>query len=183
MMKIVIAIMIGVLLLGCSIKSKGYYLLDGTKPVPRQAKLHKSIGIENITLPRYFNQANVAIKEGENRISFISNAAWVSNMNEHLTAVLISYLKRYFNTSDIYLYPWDVSGSVDKKVHIMIESFIFSGREIVLDASWEIADKKGKKLAQFFHIKIPSSRKTEIIVKQMDIAFSKLEEAIAKSLL
>ncbi len=174
--------MIGVFLLGCSIRSKGYYLLEGAKNVQTKRHLNQSIGIENITLPRYFNQANVAIKEGENRISFISNAAWVSQMNEHLTGVLISYLKHYFNTSDVYLYPWDVSRGVDKKVHIMIESFIFSGREVVLDASWEIVDKRGKKVAKFFHTKVPSSSDTKEIVKQMDVAFSQFEEAIARSL-
>ncbi len=181
-MKIVIAIMIGVLLIGCSIRSKGYYLLDGKQSVQTHTGLNHSIGVENITLPRYFNQASVAIKEGGNRVSFISNANWVSNMNEHLTTVLITYLKHYFNSSDIYLYPWDVSKGVDKKVRIFIENFIFVDNEIVLDASWEIVDKKGKKVAKFFHTKIPSSRKTETIVKQMDVAFSKFEEAIAKSL-
>ncbi len=173
--------MIGVFLLGCSIRSKGYYLLDGAQNVQTHRHLNHSIGIENITLPRYFNQANVAIKESENRISFISNASWVSNMNEHLTTVLISYLKHYFNASDVYLYPWDVSRGVDKKVRITIENFIFANNEIILDASWEITDKKGKKVAKFFHTKIPSASKTKEIVKHMDVAFSKLEEAIAKS--
>ena len=182
MMKTVIAIMIGMLVTGCSIRSKGYYLLDGAQNVSAHTHLKYSVGIENITLPRYFNQASVAIKEGKNRVSFRANASWVSNMNEHLTTVLISYLKHYFHTSDIYLYPWDVSRGVDKKVRVTLENFIYHDKQIILDASWEIVDQKGEKMAKFFHIKVPSSSETKDIVAHMDEAFSALEMAIAKSL-
>ncbi len=174
--------MIGVILLGCSIRSQSYYLLEGTKNVQETRSLKQSVGIENITLPRYFDQANVAIKEGKNRISFLSSAHWVSHMNEHLTGVLISYLKHLFHTTDIYLYPWDVSKGVDKKVRIKIENFIYFDKYVHLDASWEIVDKKGKKVAKFFHTKVSSSNNTKDIVRQMDVAFSAFEEAIAKSL-
>jgi uncharacterized lipoprotein YmbA len=167
---------------GCSIRTKSYYLLDGTKEVAQQASLKGSVGIETIILPRYFSQSNVAIKSGENRVSFIAQAHWVSNMNEQLTSLLITYLKRYFKTTDVYLYPWDVSKDVTRKVRIKIENFIYHDKRVILDASWEIAQKGGKKVAKFFHIEVPSTDKIDDIVKEMDEAFSKLELAVAKSL-
>ncbi len=181
-MRIIIAIMIGAILAGCSIRSKSYYLLEGNKEIKKSRHLSKRVGIETIMLPRYFEQANVAIKEGTNRIIFLSSAHWVSDMNAHLTGVLIAYLKQRFATTDIYHYPWDVSKNVDTKVRIKIENFIYHDKAVHLDASWEISDKSDKKEAKFFHIKVPSTSDTDDIVKQMDNAFSKLEEAIAKSL-
>lgn len=174
--------MITVLLLGCSIRSKSYYLLDGKEDVTQITKDIGSVGIENISLPRYFNQNSVALKEGENRVIFLSQAHWVSNMSEHLTGVLISYLKRRFNTTDIYLYPWDVTKKVEKRVTVKIENFIYHDKHVVLDASWEITAKDGTKTAKFFKTKVASSRETSAIVKHMDEAFSELEESIAKSL-
>ena len=182
MMRIVVSIMIALLMAGCSIRSKSYYLLDGQEESEKKATIVSSVGIENITLPRYFEQSNVALKRGENQVTFISKAHWVSNMNEHLTGVLISYLKRYFNTTEIYLYPWDVSHKVARKVIIKVENFIYHDKNIFLDASWEISEKGGRKTAQFFHTKVPSSADTDAIVKHMDEAFSALEVAIAKSL-
>ena len=179
---VITLIMIGILAAGCSIRSKSYYLLDGNKEVQQSSqKLRGSIGIETMTLPRYFNQSSVAIKEGENRVIFLPRANWVSNMDEHLTDVLIGYLKRYFNTTDIYLFPWDVSQKVEKKVAIKIENFIYTKGKIFLNASWEIS-QNGTKSAKFFQLALPSKSDSDSIVKQMDKAFSKLEEAIAKSL-
>lgn len=181
MKKIIVVIMIALLVAGCSIRSKSYYLLDGKKELKQVAKLSGNVGIETIALPRYFNQSSVAIKEGENRVVFLPRANWVSDMDEQMTGVLISYLKRYFNATDIYLFPWDVSKKVTKKVTIKIENFIYEKGEIVLDASWEIATG-GQKTAKFFHIKVPSKSDSDDIVKHMDKAFSALQEAIAKSL-
>ncbi len=182
MMRLLTAIMIGLLLVGCSIRTKSYYLLEGAKEVSGQQSLRGSIGVENIILPHYFNQSNIALKSGENKVSFISTAHWVSDMNEQLTSVLISYLKRYFHTTNVYLFPWDVSKKVSKKVTIRIENFIYHDKAVILDASWEIASNKGGKEAKFFHVKVPSSDNVDDIVKQMDKAFSALEQAIAKSL-
>ena len=181
MKRVIVVIMIALLVAGCSIRSKSYYLLDGNKEVKSLAKLSGSVGIETITLPRYFNQSSVAMKEGHNRVVFLPHANWVSNMDEHLTGVLISYLKRYFNATDIYLFPWDVSKKIERKVAIKIENFIYEKGEIHLDASWEIA-KDGQKIAKFFHISVPSKSDSEKIVKHMDEAFSALQVAIAKSL-
>ena len=182
MKKIYSVIMIAMLLAGCNIRSKSYYLLDGKTNNVQTSPISHSIGIETISLPRYFNQSSVAIKEGENRVTFLPRANWVSDMDEHLTGVLISYLKRYFHSTDVYLFPWDVSKNVEKKVTIKIENFIYHDKHIDLQASWEITDRNGKKVAKFFHTKVPSSADTDEIVKQMDKAFSALEVAIAQSL-
>jgi uncharacterized lipoprotein YmbA len=182
MKKIFSLIMISVLFAGCSIRSKSYYLLDGATHNVQTRSLKESVGIETIALPRYFNQSSVAIKSGENRVTFLPRANWVSEMDAYLTGVLIGYLKRYFHSTDIYLFPWDVSKGVDKRVHIKIDNFIYHDKFVELDASWEISDKHGHKVAKFFHKKVPSTSDTDDIVKQMDTAFSALELAIAQSL-
>ena len=182
MKKIFAIIMISLLVAGCSIRSKSYYLLDGQKHNVQSASLGASVGIEVLKLPRYFNQSSVAVKEGENKVTFLPRSNWVSDMDEHLTGVLITYLKRYFNSTDIYLFPWEVNKKVTHKVSIKIENFIYHDKHIELDASWEISQEDGSKVARFFHAKVPSSRDTDEIVKQMDKAFAALELAIAGSL-
>lgn len=182
MQKMMIAIMIALLAAGCSIRSKSYYILDGKRDNIETKTLDKSIGIETIVLPHYFDQSAVAVKTGNNKIAFLPNAIWVSDMDAHLTDVLISYLKRYFHSTNVYLYPWDVSKKIDQKVHIKIDNFIYHDKMIELDASWEITTADGRKKAHFLHIKVPSDAQTDAIVKQMDEAFSKLELAVAESL-
>lgn len=182
MKKIYIAIMIAALLVGCSIRSKSYYLLDGKRDNVQTKSLQGKVGVQVISLPHYFNQSSVAIKEGDNRVTFLPNANWVSDMDEHLTEVLISYLKRYFHSTDVYLYPWDVSMGIDQRVSIKIENFIYHDKAVELDASWEITHKDGSKVAKFFHTKVPAASDTNDIVKQMDKAFSALEQVIAQSL-
>lgn len=170
------------LLTGCSIRSKSYYILKGDKQILQVHPFKGAIGIEKMTLPRYFNQSNLALKAGDNKVVFLSKAHWVSDMDEDLTGVLISYLKRYFNTTDIYLYPWDIRKNLTKKVALKIEEFIYHDGAVVLDASWEITNLKGEGKAQFFHISVPSKKESDSVVKSMDKAFGKLEDAIAKSL-
>jgi len=48
--------MITLLVQGCSIRSKSYYLLDGDKEVKKEAKLAGSVGIETMYSepPLYF---------------------------------------------------------------------------------------------------------------------------------
>jgi uncharacterized lipoprotein YmbA len=179
--------MIAVLLLGCSARSKSYYILDGMQDVSQEGEKterveQQSIGIESILLPRYFQHNHIAIQEAEHRISFDGDASWMEDMNAHLTKAMIGYLKHYFNSADIHLYPWDTGSDMDKRVRIMIEHFIFFDGAIVLDASWEIRDKQGHKVVKFFHTKVPSSSDIEEIVKQMDVSFSQLEVQVAKSL-
>ena len=174
--------MISAIWTGCSIRTKSFYLLEGAQQIEKHAVLRGSVGIENIILPRYFRQGNIALKEDAHKVSFLSGAHWVSDMNEQLTSALISYLKHYFKSTDIYLYPWDVSQNVTRKVSIRVENFIYHDKQVHLDASWEIKSKDGIKVAKFFHLSLPSSSDTDSIVKQMDVAFSKLEAAIAKSL-
>jgi uncharacterized lipoprotein YmbA len=180
-MKYLLFLVFGIFMVSCSIKSKSYYLLEGDKSIMQTHKGGGVIGIETVELPRYFNQNNLAIKEGKNKVSFTSQAHWISDMDEHLTSVLVAFLKRYFNTTDIYLYPWDVKKNINKKVDLKIENFIYQDGKVVLDASWEISIGTSNK-AKFFHTSVVSKQDSDSIVKSMDKAFGKLEKEIAKSL-
>ena len=181
MKKFIIYTIIAIFTFSCSIKSKSYYMLEGYKKIVQTHKLTNRIGVKKITLPRYFNQNSLAIKKGENRVVFIDSANWISDMDEQLTSVLIDFLKRYFNSTDIYLYPWEGGKKIDKIVNIKINSFIYDGKEVILDATWEIVDKDRSK-ARFFKTKVASKNSPDDIIKAMDRAFAKLQIAIARSL-
>ena len=180
-MRKIILFLTTLLFLGCSIKSSSYYLLEGDKNIVSTHPFSGAIGVNVIELPRYFNQNNLAVKEGENRVYFINQAHWISDMDEHLTKALVAYLKRYFNTTDIYLYPWDVKKNVTKRVDLKIENFIYDGKDVILDASWEI-DSNGKSKAKFFHTFVEAKNDPDSIVKSMDKAFAKLQEQVARSI-
>jgi len=180
-MKKIMIFLVGLFFVGCSIKSNSYYLLEGDKNIVQTHSFSGAIGVNIVELPRYFNQNNLAVKEGSNKVYFINQAHWISDMDEHLTKVLVAYLKRYFNTTDIYLYPWDVKKNVSKRVDIKIENFIYDGKNVVIDASWEI-DQKGASKAKFFHTFVEAKNDPDSIVKSMDKAFSKLQEQVARSL-
>jgi len=180
-MKIFITILIAVIFSGCSIKSKSYYILEGGKQIVQVHPDNGTIGIEKIELPRYFEQNNLAIKKGANKIIFLDKAHWVSDMDEQLTSVLIAYLKRYFNTTKIFYYPWEAKKNLSKIVSIRIENFIFQDDKVVLEVSWEI--KTGSKsIAKFFKTQVPSDANADNIVKAMNKAFGELQLQIARSL-
>jgi len=181
MKKFIIYTIIAIFAFSCSIKSKSYYMLEGTKKIVQTHKLPYSIGIKKITLPRYFNQNTLAIKEGENRVVFIDNATWISDMDEQLTSVLIDFLKRYFNTTNIYLYPWEGGKKIKKIVNLKINSFIYDGQYVNLDATWEIIGKTNPQ-AKFFKTRIESKNSPDDIIKAMNKAFGELQIQIARSL-
>jgi len=180
-MKYLLFLIVVILFEGCSIKSKSYYMLEGDKTIVAVHKSIRSVGVEKIELPRYFSQNDLAIKQGKNRVFFIQNAQWISDMDEHLTQILISYLKRYFNTTDIYYYPWEVKKKIYKIVHIRIDDFIYENGSVILDASWEIKSNS-KSEAKFFKTSIKAKNSSDEIVKAMDKAFGRLEKQIAMSL-
>ncbi len=180
-MKNLTLILILLMFIGCSIKSKSYYLLEGSKQIVQTHPKPATIGIKQIELPRYFDQNNLAIKKGDNRVVFIQDADWISDMDEHLTTVLIAYLKRYFNTTDIFLYPWESSKKIKKIVKIRIDNFIYESGKVTLDATWEI-DLNHTTKPKFFHTSVKSGSSSDEIVKAMNEAFSKLEKEIARSL-
>ena len=180
-MKIFITILIAVIFSGCSIKSKSYYLLEGDKQIVEVHPSSISVGVKKIELPKYFSQNSLAIKEGEHKIVFIQNANWVSDMDEQLTSVLIAYLKRYFNSTKIYYYPWEAKGKINKILSIRVENFIYENGYVVLEASWEIKEGRQSR-AKFFKTQVKSKNKNDDIVKAMDKAFGKLEKQIARSL-
>ncbi len=167
---------------GCSIKSKSYYLLEGSKKIVQVHKLHSTIGIKKITLPRYFNQNSLAVKEGSNKIVFLDSANWISDMDEQLTSVLIEYLKRYFNSTDIYLYPWESKKRISTIIDLHIDNFIYENGSVVLEASWEIR-KAARAKQRFFKTLVKSKKYPDNIVKAMDEAFGKLEKEVARSLI
>ncbi len=182
-MKTILLLCLTLIFSSCSIKSKSYYLLEGDKTILQTHPKPAVIGIAKIELPRYFNQNDLAVKASDNRVIFIQKANWISDMDEQLTTTLIRYLKRYFNTTDIFYYPWESEKKIQTIVKLRIENFIYQKQkgEVILDASWEIRGG-GHSKAKFFHTQIPSADDSDAIVKAMDKAFAKLELQIARSL-
>lgn len=171
------------MLAGCGATSSYYMLSVPTIPTKTYAALHKSIGVEKVTLPSYFDKRLLAVAHSSSQIRFHSSAVWAEDMNTGLTNRLIGYLQKTFHQPQVYAYPWDTHTQPELKVRVQVTRFIAQGDRVYLDANWEIANlQNNTHQAKLFSTSVKTGNNAENIVQAMDSAFSQLETQLAQGM-
>ncbi len=187
MFKIFYITIILMLLNGCSIRSKNYYILSDVRDIEpiKSSQNMPSIGVANIKLPQYLLKESIAIQEKSQKIIFSKNSLWGVKLDKELTNRLISYLQKRLNRPEVYNYPWGIKGEkVDVKLYLKISNFIAKNSIVYLDASWQLIDKNGDKKSYLFSQKLRSrSEDIKDIVYAMSKIFRALEEKIVLSMM
>ena len=141
------------------------------------------IGVEKVSVPEYLFKREIAIAKSNHQISLLPSATWAEDLDTGLTLRLISFLQKKFNQPNVYHYPWGTNKQPSHKVKVNISRFISQGKFVYLEASWEVENiHKNRTKSKLFSTKVPTDLTADSIVSSMDVAFSKLEEAIAKGL-
>jgi cholesterol transport system auxiliary component len=184
MMRPVLFFVIAVLFFAGCAGTSNYYVLSGPSTPERiYQKRAMSIGVEEISVPKYLFKREIAVAKSSHKIVFLSHAQWAEDLNDGLTRRLVGYLQHAFNNPNVHLYPWGVESQPRLRVKVAIMRFIAEGDRVYLDASWSIDDLKyGRKKSGLFSTSVPTEQDPESVVTAMDKAFSQLEAEVAGSI-
>jgi len=182
-MKNIFLIVIVFLFGACS--SKELYTLGDKIAIQKPIKENKEfIAVEKIELPTYFMDSQIYIKKNPYHLEKVEKANWISDMDVHLTNVLISYLQKAQNNPNIYPYPWSNINKIDKKIAVKITNFISYQNNIRLSATYEILDKQKQKTSNYFFNTQEKyeGKSIEKMIEAMEKAFFKLANNINQKL-
>jgi len=184
MKKIILTLSILIFIIGCSSKEL-YTLGDTTQNIKLKKDLNKEfIAVERIELPVYFMDSPIYKKSSPYHLKKIDNANWIGSIDEHLTNVLISYLQKSRNNPNIYPYPWSNIKKMDKKISVIITTFIAYKNIVTLKANYQILNKQKNKTSNyFFNTKEKFKGKSvEKMIEAMEKAYFKLAKKINEKL-
>ena len=170
-------------LTGCI--SSHYYILSNVPKLQHTyAQTHMRIGVEKVVVPEYLFKRQIAIAKSQSEVAFVSDGSWAEDVDTGLTTRLIGFLQKKFNQPNVHLYPWDTDTQPTKKVKVHISRFIAEGKDVSLDATWEVETMATHhSVSKLFHITLKAEdTSTSAIVKAMNNAFSHLENDIARAM-
>ncbi len=172
---------------GCSSHRIGGYLLqEPTLEIPPLGKIDLAIGVERIALPQYLKRGFVVYENDRGELVEERDAKWAVHLPDALTDRLIAYLQERLHSPRIYHYPWQTHSEPPLLLRVTIDRFIAHEGRLLLRAQWQLYDTKDRHLKSgIYRTTVPLSPrfKAQEIVEAMNLAFSRLEEEIARSIL
>jgi cholesterol transport system auxiliary component len=176
------SLMAALFFVGCAGTSNYYILSNPSTPERHYQKKHLSIGVEEVSVPKYLFKREIAVAKSSHQIVFLPHAQWAEDLNDGLTRRLVSYLQRTFKNPNVHLYPWGVESQPALRIKVAITRFIAEGNHVYLNANWLIEDlRHGRKKSGLFSTSVPVKQDPESIVDAMDSAFSQLEAEVASN--
>ena len=137
------------LLSGCVTTPGGdihYYLLTPTTPAaPSSARTNLSVGIGPVELPEYLSRPYIFTQTGNTQLKSHRQHRWAGSLDNNFTDTLAAEVGLQLHQRHIEIYPWDRPGAVDRQVVVHVTRFIAVGRNVHLDASWQVLDRQGEK--------------------------------------
>jgi uncharacterized lipoprotein YmbA len=175
-----IFLIVFVLLFGACSSKELYTLGDRIEVSKPKKDSREFIAVEKIELPTYFMDSQIYVKKNPYHLQKVEKANWISDIDVHLTNVLISYLQKAQNNPNIYPYPWSNIKKIDKKISVKITNFISYNGEVTLNATYEILDKTKRKTSNYFFStkEKVEGESIEKMIEAMERAFFRLAEDI-----
>lgn len=145
------AVAIGLFLSACSgtQPSRFYTLSDlstgDTGTNPAQGDL--VVGVGPITLPRYLDRPEVVQRTSPNEFQFAEFDRWGEPLGDVFPRTMVDNLSVLLETDRVFALPRRRSTALDYQVEVQVIRFDADvGGDAVLDARWEVFDKKGQSL-------------------------------------
>ncbi len=185
LVKFSLVLFLSAVITACSSSGQYYLLSTPSQTNEQHIAVSQSIGVEKITLPSYLNVKQLAVATG-NRVNFLEQAVWAEDLSAGLTNRLVGFLQQAFNQPQVQAYPWHSEVAPKVRITVHISQFIAQtnkqGTAIHLRASWQIKPKDKAAINRLFDTVIVTSPEPDAIVEQMNEAFAKLEQSIAKAI-
>jgi uncharacterized protein len=148
-MTVKLLLLLLLLLSGCVTTPGGdihYYLLTPTTPAaPAPARTSLSVGIGPVELPEYLSRPYIFTQTGTTQLQSHRQHRWAGSLENNFTDTLAAEVGARLHQRHIEIYPWDRPGAVDRQVVVHVTRFIAVGRNIHLDASWQVLDRQGER--------------------------------------
>lgn len=179
------------LLGGCmgSSAPTSYYTLSCVTPdapLNDPAESDLTIGIGPVELPAYLDRASIVTRSGPHRLRIDDNQRWAGPLQEEIMRVLKRNLAVRTGAVQVATYPWHHDSAPTLQVRLNVLFFEGDGRNVVLDARWDLIDTATSETLDSRHtpIKTPiSGDDTESMVAAMSKTLDNLGEKIAVAII
>lgn len=125
------------LLAGCALNSKSFYVLTADGPAP--ASSGSGLGIGPVLLAEYIDRPNLVVAESTHQLGIAENHRWAGDLAASVARVTASNLGRRLNTGNIRTYPWKGDEGMRHQVTLDIRQ-LHGGADghAVIEAGWTV---------------------------------------------
>ncbi len=172
------------LLAGCGLGSKSFYVLTPDGPAPSGGGM--GIGVGPITLAEYLDRPNLVIAEGPNQLAVAEDHRWAGDLDASITRVMAANLGRQMSTGNVRTYPWRGDEGIRYQITLDIRQ-LHAGADgyAVIEAGWRAYSlpDRGIKASRTFVDREPLDEDGyPALVSAQSRLLSRLAADIAKSL-
>jgi uncharacterized protein len=123
------------LLAGCGVGTRSFYVLTSDGPAPSGDGV--GIGVGPVSLAEYIDRPNIVIAEAPNQLGVAENHRWSGDLSEGIARVTATNLGRRMNTGNVQTYPWRNDGEISYQVTLDIRQ-LHGGDDgyAVIEAGW-----------------------------------------------
>ena len=133
------------LLAGCAVGSKSFYVLTADGPAP--AGGGPGIGVGPVSLAEYIDRPNLVIAESANQLAVAEDHRWAGDLASSIARVTAANLGRQLNTGNVRSWPWQ--GDEGLRYQVMLDIRQFHGGAdgyAVIEAGWRAYSLPDRKI-------------------------------------
>lgn len=133
------------LLAGCAVGSKSFYVLTADGPAP--AGGGPGIGVGPVSLAEYIDRPNLVIAESANQLAVAEDHRWAGDLASSIARVTAANLGRQLNTGNVRSWPWQGDEGLRYQVTLDIRQF-HGGADgyAVIEAGWRAYSLPDRKI-------------------------------------
>ena len=156
MTKRLIAMLLGVLLSGCtSTPATEFYVLEASNqgtPATIHGEKQQLIGIGPISIPALLDNQKIVTRSSGNTVQIAEFQQWASPLQDNLLQALTRNLSALQPNNIVRTYPWSIHGTVDRQIIVDIVRFDSTpGKSANLEANWTIKNETSNTVLKSGH--------------------------------
>ena len=156
MTKRLIAMLLGVLLSGCtSTPATEFYVLEASNqgtPATIHGEKQQLIGIGPISIPALLDNQKIVTRSSGNTVQIAEFQQWASPLQDNLLQALTRNLSALQPNNIVRTYPWSIHGTVDRQIIVDIVRFDSTpGKSANLEANWTIKNETSNAILKNGH--------------------------------
>jgi uncharacterized protein len=125
------------LLAGCGVGARSFYMLTADGPSPSGSGL--GIGVGPVSLAEYIDRPNLVIAESPHQLGIAENHRWAGDLSSSITRVTAANLGRRLNTGNVRGYPWRGDEGIRYQVTLDIRQLhAAEDGHAVIEAGWRV---------------------------------------------
>jgi len=139
-----LAIIIPLLLLGCSSSPKTHYYTLNSLPIPdtRSAATGPAILIGPITLPDLVDRPQLVLRSGDNQVEISDTHRWAQSLKSEVARTLAANLALEADAPRVYLLGQTLSDEADLRIAVDILRFESApASHATIEAQWSVRRK------------------------------------------